>query len=563
MTKEEFITKARAIHGDKYDYSLLPETIKYKENVRIKCPVHGEFIKDFEHHYYKHQGCPKCSGKKRYNNDEFIDKIKNLPSTKNLSFENCNYVNSRTKIQVFCHEKDDNGKEHGIFYISPTHLLSGEGCPVCRYVKSASAKRRSLEEVIKTARNIYGDKYDYSMITEYKNDRTKYPIICPTHGVFYKTMNNHINNKQGCPICSKIKSNENRKITFETFKNLSNEIHDNRYEYLEETFIDMSSNVGIVCPKHGVFYQRACNHLNLGYDCPKCSCEKTFSRGEKELLDFIYGIYGGKIEENKRGIFTDNKEIDIFLPDLKIGFEYDGLYWHSELSKDKNYHLNKTKGCESQGIHLFHIFEDEWFNKKEIIKSMIKNLIGVTENKIFARKCLIKEVNFNESKDFLNKNHLQGNAPSSVRLGLYYNNELVSLMIFGKSRHFIGNNKNKWELIRFCNKINTTVIGGASKLFTYFLKENQPNEIISYADRRWSKGNLYDKLGFVKYNESKPNYYYIINQRRVYRFNLRKSVLIKKYGCPENMSEQEFCLQQKWYRIYDCGCLCYIWKNEK
>ena len=188
---------------------------------------------------------------------------------------------------------------------------------------------------------------------------------------------------------------------------------------------------------------------------------------------------------------------------------------------------------------------------------MIKNLFNKTENKIYARKCFIREVGSKESREFLNANHLQGYCNSKIRLGLYYNDELVSLMTFGKSRHFIGSSKFEWELLRFCNKINTNVVGGASRLLKHFIKEYSPNSIVSYADRRWSNGNLYDRLGFTKYNESKPNYYYVVGRKRIYRFNLRKSVLVKKYGCPTDMSEHEFCLSRKWYRIYDCGCLCY------
>jgi hypothetical protein len=134
-------------------------------------------------------------------------------------------------------------------------------------------------------------------------------------------------------------------------------------------------------------------------------------------------------------------------------------------------------------------------------------------------------------------------------------------MVFGKSRHFIGNHSDTYELIRFCNKINTNVIGGASKLFNYFTTTYNPKEIISYADKRWSNGKLYNILKFNLYNESKPNYYYVIGNKRIYRYNLRKNVLMKKFNCPQNKTEKEFCFEQKWYRIYDCGCLCYKWSK--
>ena len=193
---------------------------------------------------------------------------------------------------------------------------------------------------------------------------------------------------------------------------------------------------------------------------------------------------------------------------------------------------------------------------------MLKNMFHKTETSIMARKCEIREVDAHEATVFLEQNHLQGSCGSSIKLGLYYNNELVSLMALGKSRHFIGNGKTQWELLRFCNKLNTNIIGGASKLLKYFIKQYNPQEIVSYADRRWSNGNLYNILKFTLYNKSKPNYYYVIGNKRIYRFNLRKSILIDKYNCPKEMSEHEFCLLQHWYRIYDCGCLCYVWKKE-
>ena len=134
-------------------------------------------------------------------------------------------------------------------------------------------------------------------------------------------------------------------------------------------------------------------------------------------------------------------------------------------------------------------------------------------------------------------------------------------MTFGNKRISLGSKskENEYELLRFCSKKNYNIPGAAQKLFSHFIKIHNPNTIISYADRRWSNGKLYNKIGFIKYNESQPNYYYVIGNKRYYRFNFRKSILVKKYNCPENMTEHDFCLSQKWYRIYDCGCLCYKW----
>jgi hypothetical protein len=225
------------------------------------------------------------------------------------------------------------------------------------------------------------------------------------------------------------------------------------------------------------------------------------------------------------------------------------------LYKDKNYHLNKTVECEKKGIQLIHIFEDEWLYKQDIVKSRVKNILGLTENRIYARKCVIKEVSSKESKEFLNKNHIQGSINNSnVRIGLYYNNELVSLMTFGSLRKSMGSVSvdGSYELYRFCNKLDSSVIGGADKLLKYFIKVYQPNKVISYADRRWSQGDLYEKLGFKFIANSKPNYFYVLNHKREGRFNYRKDILIKE-GFDKDKSEHQIMLGREIYRIYDCG----------
>jgi len=560
ISLEERIKQAKEIHGNRYDYSLITEYKNDRTKYPIICPEHGVFYKSFNKHISCKQGCPKCSGKFRYNTETFKETAQKLKHCKDYTFEKVNYLNNKKSVIVTCHVKDEDGIEHGDFKISPTHLLSGEGCPKCRYIKSAASKRRTIDDIVTLSKEVHGDKYDYSLITEYKNDRTRYPIICSEHGVFLQTMNNHIKGKQGCPKCGRISASNKTRLTTEEFIEKARQIHGDKYDYSKVNYIDSDTNICIICPEHGEFWMEPSNHL-MGQNCRKCSL--IDSKPEVEVYNFVCQLVGEDNVIQRDRLILKGKELDIYLPFSKIGIELDGLYWHNELVKGTKYHLNKTIACEKQGIHLFHIFEDEWLYKQDIVRSILKNMLNKTENSIMARKCEVREVKAHEANEFLEKNHLQGKCGSSVKLGLYYNNELVSLMTFGKSRHFVGNGKHQWELLRFCNKLNTNITGGASKLFKYFIKKHEPDEIITYADRRWSNGNLYNILGFTKYNESKPNYYYVINNRRHYRFNFRKSILVNKYGCPENMSEHDFCLSQKWYRIYDCGCFCYIWKKEK
>jgi hypothetical protein len=272
---------------------------------------------------------------------------------------------------------------------------------------------------------------------------------------------------------------------------------------------------------------------------------------EKEISNFITSL-DIDFEENDRNLIKPY-ELDILIPSHNVAIEFNGLYWHSEKYVDKYYHLNKTQLCNTNGYKLIHIFEDEWINKKEIVKSRIKNILGLTENKIYARKCEIKEVKTKDKTRFLNENHIQGAVGSRINLGLYYNNELVSLMTFGK-RPIL--NKSEFELIRFCNKINTNVVGGASRLLKYFVKTYKPNEITSYADRRWSTGNLYNKLGFKFTHNSEPNWFLIENDERKHRIKYQKHKLVIE-GFDKNKTAHQICLERGLFRIYDCGTIKY------
>lgn len=319
-----------------------------------------------------------------------------------------------------------------------------------------------------------------------------------------------------------------------------------------------------VCNKEYIINRSVLWHRNLITENPCTICNPIKSGSsivESEIKDFINSL-GIKYIEHDRTIL-DGKELDIYIESLKIGIEYDGLFWHSNKFIDKNYHLNKTELCSIKGVKLIHIFEDEWLLKKDIVKSRLKALFGLTKHKIYGRKCEIKHVSTPEKTDFLKLNHIQSETGSKVNIGLYYDNTLVSLMTFGSKRIALGqkniNNTNEWELIRFCNKLDTIVIGGASKLLQYFIKTYHPKEIISYADRRWSQGNMYKKLGFLFHKTSQPNYYYIINNKRENRFKYRKDILISE-GFDKNKSEHEIMLERGIYKIYDCGTICFKMK---
>ena len=326
------------------------------------------------------------------------------------------------------------------------------------------------------------------------------------------------------------------------------------------------TNYECLCEKnhHFTIYKSLLNQ-RIKYNVKLCTVcnpiDSQNSDSENKTLNFIKENYDGDIILNSRNIISP-LELDIYLPDLKLAFEFNGLYWHNELYKDKNYHLNKTESCLEKDIQLIHIWEDDWTNKQEIVKSMILNKLNRTPNKIYGRKCIIKEVDNNKLiKSFLNKNHIQGFVGSSIKLGLYYENELVSLMTFGKKRNFMNSKSNigEYELLRFCNKLNTNVVGGASKLFRHFTKNYSFTEITTYADRSHSQGKLYETLGFKFISKTQPNYYYVIDGIRHHRFGFRKDVLVKD-GFDPSKTEHEIMIDRKIYKIYDSGSLKYILK---
>jgi len=329
---------------------------------------------------------------------------------------------------------------------------------------------------------------------------------------------------------------------------------------LADITIDVDTlKINNYCKKHDCFnISRSLlkNRLHYGIEdiCTLCNpVSENVSIKENEIKNYINEELGLLSSKYK----IENKEIDIYIPSHKLGIEFNGLYWHSDKFHDKNYHLNKTELCESNGIQLLHIFEDEWMFKKDIVKSIIRAKLGLTTNKIFARKTIVKEIESKECSKFLESNHIQGNVGAKIKIGLFYGSELISIMTFGKKRLAMGNKTNvegEYEMLRFCNKLNTSIIGGASKLLAYFMKTYNPKSILTYADRRYSRGELYSHLGFIFSGNSKPSYFYFTKNDfiRHYRFNFRKDLLVKQ-GFDASKTEFQIMKERGYYKIYDCG----------
>ena len=288
--------------------------------------------------------------------------------------------------------------------------------------------------------------------------------------------------------------------------------------------------------------------------CPYCFPHNK-SKTETEVYDFIKSIFNGeKILQHNRQLIKPY-ELDIVIPDKKIAIEFNGTYWHStQFGVNNSYHLMKTEMCEKEGYQLIHIFEHEWINKQEIVKEKLKAILGVEQEKVYARKCIVKEIDIKTKNDFLNEYHIQGEDKSKVKLGLFHSDELVAVMTFGYPRF----NKNyNWELIRYATSKH--VIGGAGKLLAFF-RNHYTGSIITYADRRFSRGNMYEKLGFRLNGVSQPNYWWIKNNEILSRYQTQKHNLkdILKDKFDQNKSEFLNMSSNGYYQLFDCGNLIYI-----
>ena len=273
------------------------------------------------------------------------------------------------------------------------------------------------------------------------------------------------------------------------------------------------------------------------------------SRYEVELHDWLKTIYSDTIFVNRRNCIYPF-ELDFYIPDKNVAIEFNGNWWHSINSGiDKDYHLNKTLLCQEKGVHLIHIFEYEWNLKKDICKSIISSALGIYENKIYARECEIREVSSKEARQFLEENHLQGFTPSNYRIGLYFNNELVQLLCFGKNRF----KNNEIELLRMCTKLNTQVVGGFSKL----LKHQPYDSFTSYVDLSKFSADGYLSNNFEIMGRSGLNYKYIKDERVLNRLSAQKHKLPKLLGdtFDATKSESQNMIDNDWWQVYDCGNL--------
>lgn len=423
-----------------------------------------------------------------------------------------------------------------IFLVRPSDITRKRNivCPICFPSRRGEYTMEDFNAEIL--------KLDLEPLSNFKDFKTNVLVNKKACGHIYEINPGHLlYNKIGatCKICNSIKDR--------FFTSLINNNMTSVGEYAtSQTPIQVKN---IYC---GHEYTVTPNNLvssSTGIVCRICNPTQQVSKGEIEIFEFITSIYDGWVIQSERQILNNGKELDIVIPDLGIAIEYNGSKWHSDECKDSTYHLDKTNEVESYGYQLIHISDVEWITNKDIVKSRLSSILGIS-TKIFARRTEIREISF--PREFLNLNHIQGaGTPTKYNYGLYYKDELVCVMTFGTPRF---NRNYTYELVRYCSRLGTTIVGGASKLLKYFRKQHF-GSIISYADRRWSKGNLYKSLGFIFSHNSVPNYRYNKYKTSLSRYQCQKHLLEKMFPniWEPDKSESTIMREAGYHKVYDCG----------
>ncbi len=524
---DEYINKIRKTNIEKYGVDHYSKTDEYKESFKQTC-----LEKYGVDHYSKtdeYKEKTKKTSLERYG-------VEYVSQTEWFKENVKNFYLVRYGVDHFT--KTDEYKEK-------TKKTSLERYGVEYYTQTNESKERFKQTCLEK----YGID-NYSKTTEYKN---KVKDTClENHGVdsYSKTEEYKVKIKE-TSLSKYGTDNYTKTETHHINTIIGNDVNYIRYLYNGISLFN--------CDKVHTFeinidnyHNRIKNNIPLCTICNPIGDSKSIK--EKDLYEYIKSVYSGEIIQSYR----DKLEIDIYLPELNLGFEFNGLYWHSEKYKEKNYHLDKTNYFKDKGIRIIHIWEDDWIFKQDIVKSQISNLLG-NSDKIYARKCSIKEVSVKSTRKFLDDNHVQGFVNSSFKIGLYYQDELVSIMTFDS---FEGRKKMEeggYNLSRFCNKLGYNIIGGASKLLKHFITNYKASRIVSYADKDWSVGSLYYILGFNNVGGNGPDYKYIVDNKRVHKSRYKKSNLkIQDTDITEAQATRRLGIS----RIYDCGKIKFEYKKR-
>lgn len=467
---------------------------------------------------------------------QFIDKANSIHGE--YDYSKAVYVDSQTNLIITC-------KLHGDFLQRPAKHIGGQGCPICRYIKSGNSLKQSPNRYFSKVKEIHKDLYEYNE-QDFDGLDSILTILCKRCNTSFQLKARHHSILEvGCSKCNHIEGGKKLRLDPDAFIQRCKEIHGDLYDYTNTEYTVGWEKISIFCNRcKKDFQQFPSFHLYSASGCQDCA--KKTSKEEKEVVDFIKSFYKEEVIENTRKLIAPY-ELDIYIPEKSFAIEYNGLVWHTEEHVGKDTHAKKSNMCKAKDLQLFHIFSDEWRDKKEIVKSMIKYRLGLTSERIFARKCEFEILSKLDGKNFFEANHISGDSQAQVYFGLRYNSEIVCCLSLRKPIQ--SKYDNCIEICRFANKLNSSTLGGFQKLFErakeYAAQSNFSN-ILTYADLRFGEGLVYKQAGFNYITKTALDYWYTDGYKREFRFKYRAD-------SANGLTEKDVANNAGVKKIYGCG----------
>jgi hypothetical protein len=520
MTKQEkYLIKVKEKHGGRYDLSRL-NYADAKTSIIIGCHIHGFFEKN-PSEFLRDNGCKKCSNNaKKLSWDDVKTELISIWGDE-CDYDVGEYKGMKTLMSVRCIHHDY------VYQISPANHKVHKGCPKCREENYGSWLKLTKEEFLVRARNIHGDLYDYP--DEYNGYLHKMNIWCKEHNqMFSQTGKNHLAGS-GCPACGRKSIGRLNSTEESDFFTSCSKTHNNKFSYVVGSYKGMDKTIDIPCPYHGIFTVIAGNHRKGTAGCPDCAYVK--SEGfEKEIVTYIRDELGVECKKSK-SLMGNGQEVDAYIENKNLAFEMDGVYFHSELmGKDENYHLNKTELCNAAGVKLFHIFEDDWYDKKDIVKSFIRNKLADKHEQVSDYVFRMgKEENFVKENSLLEDYFWASNISIIKDEVILYS---ISLNWEGNVIDLIANKNYKLSNIGFYILVDHYRV---SRTLPFDIKLNR---------------RFFEDLGFggdVSYIPPQEWYFKRSRVKRFTKKQLCKIILGKEDPSMEEINDAGY------YRIWDCG----------
>lgn len=557
-TLQAYRAKLKGTWGISYSVPEQPYH-SYDSEMQFNCNLHGYFACTMVEALKS--GCPNCiqglhkglgrGNSHRVHPDIYLQEL--TSAYPNLTFPHFKqeYVDSQTLLTAVCLcGNKSRAKSATLKHRKDSYTT---GCRVCSDKASGVRRRGNLEKFITKATATHGNRFDYSKVV-FTASSEPVEVVCKEHGSFWTIPNNHIRGAT-CLKCKYEKLSQDSQVPFSEFLHRASLVHD-LYEYSEEGYAGTDKKVSIKCPTHGWFKQAGYIHL-AGAHCKKCA--GIGSKGQEDLLEFIRSIGFDVVSDYRYG--PSRKQIDVYIPEIKTGIEFNGLYWHSSKYREDTFHKDKQEECKSAGIDLLHLFSDEWAYKQDTIKSILKIRLG---------KCPYPQPEFRieqcskyQAQRFHSRHNLEVTGVEGISFAAKVDEIVKAVLTLSKNRNGRGLPEGMLEVSAYSACPDIVAF---SPLFSAAIQSMQPTTVIGYSNNRLSNGDMFEEANFKVVAKIRPSYTYKTPSKdmRIPKSEFRRWKLKRKFGdkYQPNLTEKENCEISGFYQVFDCGMTKWMWTSK-